>query len=250
VFAPSGCPWTASTNQPWAAVISGSSGTGVGLIEVQLAANTNGTQSANLTVGSQNTTITQAGGSCTYSVDQASYPVANAGGAVSVVLTAPAVCPWSVVNDNPAELSITSGASGTGSATLDIRVAANPAGKMQTFSLDAGSAEIVIVQAAPQQAQSQSVTFLQPPGVTLGTGPIALNATASSGLPVAFTSNSPQVCTIAGANAFPVAAGVCSITATQPGTPAFIAAAATVTFDIPVARRMPPRPRPRDSAPE
>ena len=250
VFAPSGCPWTASTNQLWAAVISGSSGTGVGLIEVQLAANTNGTQSANLTVGSQNITITQAGGSCTYSVDQASYPVANAGGAVSVVLTAPAVCPWSVVNDNPAELSITSGASGTGSATLDIRVAANPAGKMQTFSLDAGSAEIVIVQAAPQQAQSQSVTFLQPPGVTLGTGPIALNATASSGLPVAFTSNSPQVCTIAGANAFPVAAGVCSITATQPGTSAFIAAAATVTFDIPVARRMPPRPRPRDSAPE
>ena len=166
------------------------------------------------------------------------------------MLTAPAACPWSVVNDNPAELSITSSASGTGSGTIDIRVAPNPAGKSQTFGLYAGSAEIVIVQAAPQQAQSQSVTFLQPPGVTLGTGPIALNATASSGLPVAFTSNSPQVCTIAGANAYPVAAGVCSITATQPGTSAFIAAAATVTFDISAPRRTPQRPRPRDGAPE
>ncbi len=207
VFAPSGCPWTASSNQPWAVVISGASGTGIGQIEVQLAANSNATQSANLTVGSQNITITQAGGSCSYTVDQFSYPVANAGGTVSVMLTAPAVCPWSVVNYNPAELSITSGASGTGSGTIDIRVAPNPAGRSQTLGLDIGSAQIIILQAAPQQAQSQSVTFLQPPNVTLGTRSVALDATAGSGLPVAFTSNSPQVCTIAGASANPVAAG-------------------------------------------
>lgn len=250
VFAPSGCPWTASSNQPWAVVTSGASGTGVGLIEVQLAANSNATQSANLTVGSQNITITQAGGSCTYSVDQFSYPVANAGGTVSVMLTAPAGCPWSVVNYDPAELSITSGASGNGSGVIDIRVAANPAGKTQTLDFFAGSAEIIIMQAAPQQAQSQSVTFVRPPSVILGTGPVALHATASSGLPVAFTSNSPRVCTIAGASANPVAAGNCSITATQPGTAAFIAAAATVTFDISAASRMPRRPRPRDSAPQ
>jgi hypothetical protein len=79
VFAPSGCSWTASSNQPWAVVTSGASGTGTGLIEVQLAANANATQSANLTVGPHNITITQAGGSCTYTLDQSSYPVANTG---------------------------------------------------------------------------------------------------------------------------------------------------------------------------
>jgi hypothetical protein len=124
----------------WAVVISGASGTGTGLIEVQLAANA--TQSANLTVGPQNITITQAGGSCTYTLDQFNYPVPNAGGTISVMLTAPAACPWSVVNDNPAELSITSSASGTGSGTIDIGVAPNPAGKSQTFGLDVGSAQI------------------------------------------------------------------------------------------------------------
>jgi hypothetical protein len=99
---------------------------------------------------------------------------------VSVMLTASAACPRSVVNYNPAELSITSGASGTGSGAIDVRVATNPAGKTQTFGLDVGSTQIVIVQAAPQQAQSQSVTFLQPPNVTIGTRPVALDATASS----------------------------------------------------------------------
>lgn len=74
---------------------------------------------------------------------------------------------------------------------------------------------------APAQAQvvAQSISFTYSGGVVVASPPTALVATATSGLPVAFTSNTPAVCTVAGSMLTAVSPGECSITAEQQGGP-------------------------------
>ena len=64
---------------------------------------------------------------------------------------------------------------------------------------------------------NQTITFAAPPERTLGDPAFALNATASSGLPVSYATQTPSVCTVAGNLVTLAAAGVCSIQALQNG---------------------------------
>lgn len=77
---------------------------------------------------------------------------------------------------------------------------------------------LVIAKAA------QTITFPTPPGATYGDGPVALTASASSGLPVSFASNNTEVATILGPSAQIIGAGTTIITATQPGNENYLAA--------------------------
>ncbi len=64
---------------------------------------------------------------------------------------------------------------------------------------------------------SQSISFINPGAQNFGTSP-TLGATASSGLPVAFSSSTSSVCTITSGGALTfVTAGTCTIDADQPG---------------------------------
>lgn len=89
-------------------------------------------------------------------------------------------------------------------------------------AVQGGSAEFASAS-SPQSVQvgpaPQSIDFPQPPAITYGQSQ-TLTATASSGLPVAFTSGSADVCSTSGTNGSTVTAiktGTCAITATQPG---------------------------------
>jgi hypothetical protein len=77
-------------------------------------------------------------------------------------------------------------------------------------------------------AAAQSITFVQPVNQTFGTAAAALSATASSGLPVVFTSTTPSVCSVSGTALSLLSAGNCAITAGQSGNASF-AAATTVS---------------------
>jgi len=84
--------------------------------------------------------------------------------------------------------------------------------------------------AAPPVTQSfqvnpaaQTITFGQPPDVTVGV-PVTLSASASSGLPVSFSSGTSSVCTVAGSVVTTAAAGPCTITASQGGSARYAAA--------------------------
>jgi hypothetical protein len=70
---------------------------------------------------------------------------------------------------------------------------------------------------------SQTITFNNPGMQTVGT-PLALVATASSGLTVSFASNTTSVCTVNGTTATLLTSGTCSITASQPGNATYAAA--------------------------
>ena len=77
------------------------------------------------------------------------------------------------------------------------------------------------------------ITFPTPADTALTSGPVTLTATASSGLPVSYASNSPAVCTVAGSSVTLLTAGVCSITANQAGNASFAAASpVTRTFNV------------------
>lgn len=65
-------------------------------------------------------------------------------------------------------------------------------------------------------AQPQTISFTAPGGAP-ATSTVALVASASSGLPVAFSSVTPAVCSVVGTQATLLTAGTCTIAADQPG---------------------------------
>ena len=81
--------------------------------------------------------------------------------------------------------------------------------------------------------ESQTITFGALGNVPFGTAPFAISANASSGLVVIFASTTPPVCTVSGAVATIVAAGTCSIKASQAGNGTYAAAVpVTQTFTV------------------
>ena len=89
---------------------------------------------------------------------------------------------------------------------------------------------------------SQTITFGPIANQPFNASPIALTATASSTLPVTYTSSTPGVCTISGASAAFVSAGLCTIVASQPGNVNFNAAATNVTQSFTVTASAPGAP--------
>ena len=84
--------------------------------------------------------------------------------------------------------------------------------------------------------QAQTLTFAPLAPRTLAQGGFTLAATATSGLPVTYATNSPTVCTVAGNAVTLVSAGTCSITAGQPGNGLWAAATSvTQTFAVTAA---------------
>ena len=65
---------------------------------------------------------------------------------------------------------------------------------------------------------AQSVSFTLPNSVALSTKSISLTASATSGAPVTFQSNSPAICTVTGSLLNLLKAGACQVTALQVGT--------------------------------
>ncbi len=99
-----------------------------------------------------------------------------------------------------------------------------------TASQGGGLSDRTLYAAAPDVTQSfrvnaagQTITFGQPPDVSVG-APVTLSASASSGLPVSFSPDTTPVCTVAGSAVTTVAAGTCTITASQGGSARYAAA--------------------------
>jgi hypothetical protein len=74
-----------------------------------------------------------------------------------------------------------------------------------------------VLQSFTVHHELQTLSFPVIPTQVLSTGTITLSASASSGLPVTFASSTSTVCTVSGTTATLLAAGTCTITATQAG---------------------------------
>jgi hypothetical protein len=112
------------------------------------------------------------------------------------------------------------------------------AGALYTMTSGTGTCSVIANQpgnatyyAAPQVTQSttaslvaQTITFGALANKPMGTPPFAVTATASSGLPVSFTSGTPAVCTVSGNIVTLLKGGSCSLTASQAGNSNYAAA--------------------------
>ncbi|HEX3995162.1 MAG TPA: hypothetical protein VHX39_28640, partial [Acetobacteraceae bacterium] len=81
-----------------------------------------------------------------------------------------------------------------------------------------------IVESFTVTPGSQTINFGSIGNVPFGAATVAVSATASSGLPVSFSSSTPAVCTVSVANVALVAPGLCTIVASQAGNPSYAAA--------------------------
>jgi sugar lactone lactonase YvrE len=94
----------------------------------------------------------------------------------------------------------------------------------------AGNASYTAATPVPQTffvtPSTQTITFGALSSRAYGSGSFGLTATASSGLTVSFASTTSSVCTVSGATVSLVAAGTCSIQATQAGNATYAAATA------------------------
>ena len=127
-------------------------------------------------------------------------------------------------------------ATGYAAITVTVNVAANAASQVTNqASVSGGGSPAAMASDATtvNNTASQNINFGTPVNAVLGTGPLAINATASSGLTVTFISNNISACTVSGTTVTLVAAGTCSITANQAGNDAYAAAApVTQTFTV------------------
>jgi hypothetical protein len=84
--------------------------------------------------------------------------------------------------------------------------------------------------------QAQSLTFNKPADATFGDAAVTLAATTTSGLAATFSSSTIGVCTVSGTTLTFVAAGTCTVTASQVGDATY-AAAAQVAQSLTVAQK-------------
>ncbi len=143
---------------------------------------------------------------------------ASSGLVVSFVSTTPGVC-------------LVSGSSVALVAVGTCSISATQAGNT-AFAPASAVSRTFNVAAVPLLAQT--ISFTAPANQTLGTAAPTLVATSSAGLVVSFASSTPGVCTVSGNSLALVAAGTCSITATQAGS-ASTAAATAVTRSFSVS---------------
>ena len=87
-----------------------------------------------------------------------------------------------------------------------------------------GQRIMVTQNAAVAQQQAQTISFDALANQVLGAAPFTVTATASSGLPVSFNSQTTYVCTVAGSTVTLAALGTCIIRATQAGNASYAAA--------------------------
>jgi Viral BACON domain/Putative binding domain, N-terminal len=126
VTAPGNCPWTALSQVPWITVNNGANGTGNGVVNITVAANSGATRTGAVIVASQVYTVTQAGvpPPCSFTIAPTSQSIPVGGGNATVNVTTAAGCGWTAVSQ-AAWIAVTSGASGSGNGAVGLTIAAN-----------------------------------------------------------------------------------------------------------------------------
>jgi len=165
-----GCQWSAVSQVPWITLTSGTSGTGAGTVDFSIAANPEtvprmGTIQAGNGSSSAYFTVVEVG-VCTYSLSNALITLNPGGGTGTVTVNTQTGCVWSAV-PNSTWLTITSGASGTGSGSF-------------TFSAAPGNTSVSFTGTVTVMSQILTIVVGSSVG-TPGTGTLTISGHAQSG---------------------------------------------------------------------
>lgn len=123
VSAPASCNWSAVSSGSWLTVSGGAPGSGPGTVSYAVAKNLDtADRSGSITVAGRTFTVRQSGdaGACSYSVAPVAFQPCMPAGTLNATITTQASCPWTAAS-NSSWLAVASGASGNGSAVIDLR---------------------------------------------------------------------------------------------------------------------------------
>jgi uncharacterized protein (TIGR03437 family) len=189
-----GCAWTAVSNASFITITSGSSGNGSGTVNYSVAANTGATRTGTMTIAGQTFTVTQSGGSCTYSITPTSKSFTVEGGSDSVMVNTQAGCAWTATSD-ASWITITAGNSGNGSGTVSYSVSSNVGGASRSGAMTIAGRTFTVSQSGCTYALSASNQVF-----SLNGGAGSVNVTAASGCMWTAMSNAPWITINSGAS--------------------------------------------------
>ncbi len=150
------CEWTAASNVDWITVGPPTGQRGSGSINLTvLPNNSTAPRSGAVGVLGQSVTITQAGGTCSYTLSAAQPAIPAAGGSYSAQLVT--ACVWSA-SSNANWLTVNPPTSGTGSSAINYTVAAN------TTSADPRTGFISVGSVSPNGSANVSFSVQQAGG--------------------------------------------------------------------------------------
>ena len=155
--------------------------------------------------------------------------IAGAGGSATVVYEATAVSSTAASYSVPVYLVAGAGAITVPASGITATVSFAPIGAAANVPNFVNGSSTVTVNgstfaACGSSSASQTISFAPLSNTPASSGTVTLTATATSGLPVSFTSTTPGVCTVAGNVVTLAAVGTCSITASQAGDSNYAAA--------------------------
>jgi Putative binding domain, N-terminal len=210
----SGCAWTASSTVAWLTVNAGGGGSGTATFTASTNMGTS-TRTGNLTIAGQTVTVTQAAAppACTYAIGATSQSLPAAGGSGLVSVTTASGCAWTAVS-NAMWLTITAGATGSGSATVAFSATANTTTMPRTGTLTIAGQTFTVTQSVSACSYTISATTAVVP-VAGGTGSVSVST--QSGCAWSGTSSADWVTITAG------------VSGTGSGIVSFVAAANTTT---------------------
>lgn len=180
--------WTATTTTPWLTLTSGEGGhikggkvTGTGTGHVQIAASANTASSrartGTVTINDQTLTVTQVGAAGELSVTPSAVSMEAAGGTRSVSVAANyADYNWTA-KSNADWITLTAGATGTGSGPLTLQIAALPTAEPRSGTVTVGNQTVTVTQTVGVMVTPADVTLTAMYGGT----PVAQNLSVVSG---------------------------------------------------------------------
>ena len=153
VIASNGCAWTATNNNSFITITSGSSGSGNGTVHYSVAANTSSNQQVGtMTIAGETFTVTESGttsssGSCTYTLSPTNITLTAKGGAKSVSVKAKgSQCTWTAVS-NDSFITITSGGTCTGNSKVVYSVPGNTNTTERSGTITIADQTFTVIQA-------------------------------------------------------------------------------------------------------
>jgi hypothetical protein len=192
----SSCAWTATSNVSWITITAGSSMSGLGSVDYTVAVNSGAARTGTMTIAGQTVNISQASGSCAYSVSPTNVSVPSTGSNNSIAVTTGSSCAWTATS-NVSWITITAGASMSGLGSVDYAVATNTVGVARTGTMTIAGQTVVVTQAASSCTYSVSPMSVTAPS-TGSNGSVAV--TTGSGCPWTSVSSVSWITVTAGSS--------------------------------------------------
>jgi hypothetical protein len=177
VTAPTGCAWTAVSNDSWITVTSGASGNGNGTVNFSATVNT-ATQAriGTVTIAGRTLTVTQNAATCNFTISPSTQSVAAGGATGSTTVTTTAGCAWTAAS-NVTWITLTGEDEGSGSGPVTFTVAPSTSSSARTGTLSIAGRTFTVTQAA------NTCNFMLTPSSrtmtgTGGTGMISVSTTS------------------------------------------------------------------------